>query len=119
MYKRELALLKVATCPLQLLRPGSNPALLCSEGPPFHLDTVTLPAVRNRLTVGRHEKDLFLITSSQLCAGCVLNRYRRTRLHRSAEGSAILFPLGLLRIDAARPRLGRSLGLMRRCRAKR
>ena len=34
---------------------GSNPTLLCSEGTLFHLDTVRLPEVRNRLTVGQRE----------------------------------------------------------------
>jgi hypothetical protein len=49
----------------------SNPTLLCSERPTLHLDTVRLPAVRNRLTVGQHFVCFYgSVAHRQVCRTC-------------------------------------------------
>jgi cytochrome c biogenesis protein CcdA len=52
-------------------------------------------------------------------AGGLPKKFVKTDFRGAMEGYAVFLPLRLLRVDAAWPRLARSLGLMRRYRAKR
>jgi len=71
-----------------------------------------------RLTVGNHgHPDCVLFSSSQ-CATCVLDVPVLILPILLRMASPPLPHFAVLQVDAAWPRLGRSLGLMRRCRAK-
>jgi hypothetical protein len=73
----------------------------------------------DRLTVGKQGSPDFVLSSAAKCAICVLDaRILIVPILPLADGSAVFAPLRLPRVDAAWPRLVRSLGLMRRCRAK-
>jgi len=90
-----------------------GPEYLCAAGVPDLLAAMDL----SRLTVGKQEGIPVLKSSALLCA----SRVPISELHSRSQadrGYASFVHYALLRLDAAWPRLVRSLGLTRRCRAK-